>query len=152
MVTRLEAVYCDGWDAGVVNPLPVTVARERDAAGEPYTVVLLLQGRLHAVMDLSWSDEYCRVSRFDAAQRPLSRHVFRGTGVGDLFLREIRTWDGPPDVGRYEYLHVAARTLTTFDVTGRRTDVIEPRGDLGARQESTSAQAPPRLPVAEFGR
>ncbi|GAA2388969.1 hypothetical protein [Dactylosporangium salmoneum] len=61
VVPRFEAVYCDGWDGGVVNPLTATVAQARDAAGEPYTVVLLLDGRRHAVLDLSWADGYCCV-------------------------------------------------------------------------------------------
>jgi hypothetical protein len=54
VVIKLEAVYCDGWDAGVVNPVTPAAARARDAEGDPYTVVLLLDGRLHAVLDLSW--------------------------------------------------------------------------------------------------
>jgi hypothetical protein len=151
VVVTLEAVYCDGWDAGVVNPVTPSVARARDAAGEPYTVVLSLDGRPHAVLDLSWSDGYCRIQRFDAADRMLSRHVLRGTGNGDLFLREARTWDGPPDVGTFEYPHVAARTITTYSPSGTRTDIIEPRGDRGARQESTATQRPPLLPVPDFG-
>jgi hypothetical protein len=151
-MTRFEAVYGDGWDAGVVNPLTPAAARERDAAGEPYTVVLVRDGRRHAVLDLAWADGYCRISRFDAADRQVSRHLFRGTGEGDLFLREARTWDGPPDAGKHEYPHVAARTASTYSLSGVRTDVVEPRGDLGDRQESTSAQLPPRLPVPAFGR
>jgi hypothetical protein len=149
---RLEAVYCDGWDGGVVNPLTATAAQTRDAAGEPYTVVLLLDGRRHAVLDLSWADGYCCVSRFDTAGRQVSRHVLRGTADGELFLRRAATWDGPPDAGEYEYPHVAARTSTTHRLSGERTDVIEPRGDLGARHESHSVQPPPRLPIPHFGR
>ncbi len=152
MRARLEAVYCDGWDAGVVNPLTSSAAKARDAAAEPYTVVLLLDGRLHAVMDLSWSDGYCRITRFDAAERTLSRHLLRGTGEGDLFLREVRTWDGPDDAGKHEYPHVAARTTTTYTVSGTRTDIVEPHGDRGIRRDSTSQQRPPRLPIPAFGR
>ena len=151
MVYKLEVVYCDGWDAGVINPVTPAAARARDAAGNPYTVVLLLHGRLHAVLDLSWSDGYCQVARFDADDRQLSRHLLRGTGEGDLFLREARTWVGPPGVGKYEFPHVAARTTTTYGVAGPRIDIVEPRGDLGTRKESTSAQLPPRLPVPAFG-
>ncbi|MGC4861042.1 DUF4241 domain-containing protein [Micromonospora sp. NRRL B-16802] len=151
MPARLEAVYCDGWDAGVVNPLTSVTAKARDAVGEPYTVLLLLNGQLCAVMDLSWSDGYCRITRFDPADRQLSRHLLRGTDEGDLFLREARTWDGPADAGKYEYPHVAARTTTTYSTSGMRTDIVEPRGDLGARQESTSEQRPPRLPIPAFG-
>ncbi|GAA2388975.1 DUF4241 domain-containing protein [Dactylosporangium salmoneum] len=78
--------------------------------------------------------------------------MLRGTADGELFLRRAATWDGPPDVGEYEYPHVAARTSTTYRLSGERTDVIEPRGDLGARHESRSVQPPPRLPIPDFGR
>ncbi|MFG1779794.1 DUF4241 domain-containing protein [Micromonospora sp. NPDC049048] len=152
MIARLEVVYCDGWDDGVVNPLTAKAAQARDAAGEPYTAVLLIDDRRHAVLDVSWADEYCRVSRFDAAGRQVSCHELRGTGDGDLFLRRAATWDGPPDVGEYEYPHVAARTRTTYRLSGTRTDVVEPCGDLGARHESRSIQPPPRLPVPGFRR
>ncbi|MET7398051.1 DUF4241 domain-containing protein [Dactylosporangium sp. NPDC005572] len=152
MVPTFEAVYCDGWDGGVVNPLTPSIAQARDAAGEPYTVVLLIDGRRHAVLDLSWVDGYCCVSRFDAAGRQVSRHVLRGAADGDLFLRQAAAWDGPPDVGEHEYPHVAARTSTTYRLSGERTDVIEPRGDLGRRHESRSVQPPPRLPLPGFGR
>ncbi|MGC1209910.1 MAG: DUF4241 domain-containing protein [Micromonospora sp.] len=152
MLPRFEAVYCDGWDGGVVNPLTPTAAMVRDAAGEPYTVVLLIDGRRHAVMDLSWADGYCCVSRFDVAGRQVSRHLLRGTPDGDLFLRQAFTWNGPPDVGEYEYPHVAARTSATYRLSDERIDVIEPHGDLGARCESRSVRPPPRLPIPDFGR
>lgn len=135
----------------MVNPLTPAAARARDAAGEPYTVVLLLDGRLHAVMDMSWSDGYCRISRFDVAERTRSRLLIRGTAEGDLFLREARTWDGPADAGKYEYPHVAARTTTTYSLSGTRTDITEPHGDRGARQDSASTQPAPRLPIPAFG-
>ncbi|MEW2330736.1 DUF4241 domain-containing protein [Micromonospora chersina] len=152
VIARLEVVYCDGWDDGVVNPLTAAAAETRDVAGEPYTAVLLIDGRRHAVMDLSWADEYCRMSRFDAAGRQVSCHELRGTGSGDLFLRRAATWDGPPDVGEHEYPHVAARTCTTYRLSGERTHVVEPRGDLGGRHESRSIQPPPRLPIPDFRR
>ena len=152
MASVLEAVYADGWDDGVINPLARGLAEARDAAGEPYTVVLLAGGVRHAVIDISWRDGYCCVSRFDAAGRPLSRHEIRGTQDGDLFVRRVRTWAGPPDVGEWEYPHVAARHVTTYCLSGERTDVDEPRGDRGSRHMSHSEQDPPRLPVPSFGR
>jgi hypothetical protein len=151
----LEAVYADGWDGGwdgvVVNPLARAVAEARDAAGEPYSVVLLADGRRHAVLDISWGDGYCRVSRCDPAGRPLSRHELRGTPDGDLFVRQARTWAGPPDAGEQEYPHVAARHVTTYRLGGEREDVDEPRGDRGSRHVSRTLQDPPRLPVPRFG-
>lgn len=150
VLARFEAVYCDGWDDAVVNPLPAAVAQARDAVGDPYTVVLVLEGRLHAVIDLSWVDRYCCVSRFDTAGRQVSRHRLRGSVDSELFLHRADTWDGPPEVGKYEYPHVAARTSTTYRLSGERVEIIEPRGDLGARSESRSVHPAPRLPVPTF--
>ncbi|WUI04035.1 DUF4241 domain-containing protein [Spirillospora sp. NBC_00431] len=153
MRALFEAVYADGWDDEVVNPLTRAVAEARDAAGEPYTVLLLIDGRRHAVLDISWSDGYCRVERYDAAGRRLSQHELRGTPDGDLFLRRARTWDGSatPDAGVFEFPHVAARHVTTYRLSGERTDVDEPLGDRGSRNESRSSQSPPRLPIPRFG-
>ena len=54
MVSMLEAVYADGWDHGLVCPIPRPVAETGDAAGDPYTVLLLADGRLTATLDISW--------------------------------------------------------------------------------------------------
>ncbi|MEE6258091.1 DUF4241 domain-containing protein [Plantactinospora sonchi] len=152
MTLMLAAVYADGWDDAVVNPLTRTAAEARDAAGEPYSVVLLRDGRRHAVIDISWVDGYCHVSRYDEADRQISRHELRRTPDGDLFLRRARTWVGPPDVGVHEFPHVAARHSTTYRLAGGRTDIDEPQGDRGSRSDTSSAEFPPRLPVPAFGR
>jgi len=152
VVARFESLYCDGWDDAVVNPLTATVAQARDEVGDPYTVVLLLDGRLGAVMDLSWADRYCCVSRFDGAGRQVSKHVLRGAADGELFLRRVHTWHGPADVGEYESPHVAARASITYRLSGERIEVIEPRGDLGAQHEFRSVTPPPRLPIPAFRR
>ena len=65
MVSMLEAVYADGWDHGLVCPIPRPVAETGDAAGDPYTVLLLADGRLTATLDISWGEGYCLVSRLD---------------------------------------------------------------------------------------
>jgi hypothetical protein len=151
MGLELSAVYADGWDGGVVNPLSRAIAEARDAAGEPYTVVLLAGDRRHAVLDIAWGDGFCRVDRNDAADHVVSSHELRGTADGDLFLRRARTWTGPADTGVHEFPHVAARHETIYRLTGRRTDIDEPRGDRGGRNDSHTTQPPPRLPRPRFG-
>lgn len=147
----LEAVYADGFDNAVVNPLTREIAAARDAAGEPYTVLLLADSRRHAVMDISWRDRYCCVSRFDGAGRQLSCHELRGAPDGDLFLRKAATWAGAPGVGEHEFLHVAARHVTTYRLSGYRNDIDEPSGDRGPRRETFTSQSPPRVPIPLFG-
>lgn len=152
MPPELTAVYAAGWDNALVNPMSRADAEARDAAGRPYTVVLLHGGRRHAVLDIAWGDGFCGVTVFDPAGRRVSRHELRGTGDGDLFLREARTWAGPPDVGEYEFPHVAARHRTTYRLTGGRTDIDEPAGDRGgSRHETRAGLLPPRLPIPRFG-
>ena len=153
MGTTVAAVYCDGWDDGIVNPLTRTAAQARDTAGEPYSVVLLAADRLHAVLDLAWADGFCGLSRYDRAGRLISRHEFGRIPHGELFLREARTWHAPDDVGADEFPRVAARRRTSWQLTGRRTDVEEPAGDRGSRHSvTTDGSPPPRLPAPPFGR
>jgi hypothetical protein len=163
MTLTLAAVYADGWDDAVVNPLAPAAARARDAAGEPYSVVLLRTGtggmatapdgrRPYAVLDLAWADNYCQLARFDAAGRRISRHELRRTPDGDLFLREVQTWSGPPELDGPEFPRAAARHTTTYLLAGERTDIDEPQGDRGPRRDSIRREQPPRLPRPDFGR
>jgi hypothetical protein len=48
------------------------VAEARDAVGDPYTVLLLVDDRLHAVMDLSRADRYGYLS---ALTRPVDANI-----------------------------------------------------------------------------
>lgn len=102
-------------------------------------------------MDPCRSDAYCHVTRFDNPGRRISEDELRSTPEGDLFLRRPHTRTGPPDVGAFEYPHVAARTSTTYRPNGECIEVSEPRGDRGEQHELHSARRPPRLPVPRFG-
>ena len=149
MSVTLGAVYCDGWDDGIVNPLTRTQAQARDAAGEPYSVVLLAADRRHAVLDIAWADGFCGLSRYDAAGRLISRHEF-GRTPGELFLREARTWRGPDGIGAEEFARTAARRRTSWQLSGRRTDVDEVDGS--SHSVTSDGSPPPRLPAPAFGR
>src|SRR5688500_13107736 len=139
METTVAAVYCEGWDDGVVNPLTQDQAESRDSAGEPYSVVLLAGGRPHPVLDISWAEGYCAVTRYDADGRRIAVHEFRRAPEGDLFLRESTTWHDPAGTG--------ARHRASWQIGGRRNDSIEPAGDRGGRHTfSDSGFTPPRLP------
>ncbi|MCM4080568.1 DUF4241 domain-containing protein [Paractinoplanes hotanensis] len=145
METTVAAVYCEGWDDGVVNPLTPDRAESRDSAGEPYSVVLLAGGRPHTVLDISWAEGYCAVTRYDADGRRIAVHEFRRAPEGDLFLRESTTWHDPAGAG--------ARHRTSWQIGGRRNDSIEPAGDRGGRHTfSDGGFTPPRLPIPAFGR
>ena len=136
-MAAMTAVYCDGWDDAVVHPITRSVAEERDAAGEAYSVVLLAEGRPHAVLNIWWAEAFCGVDRYDETGRLISRHEYRHTRDGDLFLRELRTFDG------------AVRNRTSWELSGRRTQVAEAPG---SRHTTTLAGFPPqRVPVPAFG-
>jgi len=149
----MTAVFAEGWDDGLVGPITRAAAGARDAAGEPYTVVFVVDGRRHAVLDISWGDGYCGLDRFDAAGRRISRHELRRSPDGDLYLREARTWSGAPGAGVHEFPHVAHRHVTIHRLSGELTEIDEPEGDRGSRHRSdTTGGTPPRLPIPAFGR
>ncbi|GAA1644059.1 DUF4241 domain-containing protein [Saccharothrix algeriensis] len=147
----MAAVYAEGWQKAVVSPMTRADAAARDACGAPYAVLLAADGRVRAVLQVSWRDRYCEVIRLDARGRTVATHEFRGSGDGELFLFESRTWDGPDDAGEYEFPHVAARHHTRYRLDGRRVDIDEPLGDRGRRTQTQRWEEPPRLPVPAFG-
>jgi hypothetical protein len=53
---RLQVSYCEGWDPHsreIVGPLPVAAARQRDARGEQYAVLLGTPQRPRVLIELS---------------------------------------------------------------------------------------------------
>jgi hypothetical protein len=133
MGATLTAVYCDGWDDdAIVNPLTRDITHARHAAGEPYSIVLLAGARPHAVLDVALSDGYVGLTRFRA-----SRHEWRKTAEGDLFLREASFQRG------------TTRRTVTFQLNGRRTDLVEEPNSRST--DFTDDSPPPRTPVPAFG-
>ncbi|SBT46686.1 DUF4241 domain-containing protein [Micromonospora auratinigra] len=152
-MTAIRTVaYADGWDGSVVNPLGRAEAEARDAAGQPYAVLVLADGRPEWVVAISWGDGYCGTTRLDRRGRRVAADEWRRGPDGDLFLRCRRTWHGPEDVGDHEFAHVAARHSTTYRLDGRRHDIDEPRGDRGGRTDTSGVEPAPRAPRPAFGR
>ncbi|WP_227983892.1 DUF4241 domain-containing protein [Nocardia spumae] len=142
----LEVTYGEGWDgtAGrVAGPIAVEEARSRDAAGEPYAVVLTAAGSALpvAVLHIAWNDDYLGLWWFDEFGRRDREVDLRRLESERLFLRHDERWRYP-DRETLEFSETSWHVTTDLFPDGRGRQVVEPRGRLGG-----STYTVPELPV-----
>ncbi|MEU1283349.1 DUF4241 domain-containing protein [Kitasatospora sp. NPDC005856] len=153
----VEAVYGDGWDPSnrsTVRPISREEAARRDAAGEPYAVVLAAPGQELplAVLHVAWAEHYLGLWRFDGSGRRVFEADLRRLEPGRLFLRHLAEWcyeqeDLP------ELSDGALRRTVDLYPDGKNSEGRYPRG-RGGGSTRTLVDLPRDqwwLPVPEFG-
>lgn len=153
MTTTWAAVFGDGWNGSLINPLSRAAAEARDTAGTPYAAALLDgDGHVRAEVRVAWAAHYLAVRCFDDRGRTRAALEFHLTGDGDLALWTEDTWDGPASMTDEEFARVAARESTTWHrATGRRSHSARPRGDRGGATSASEVASAPRFPRPAFG-
>lgn len=132
-VDRLAVSYHEGWDPTmrtVVGALSTAVARERDRAGEQYTVVLSFDDQPLLLVEIAWASHYCSIWLIDEEGR---RHVHIDTRLLDetrRTLQEVRSWTYS-DADRPEFDSRAARKRWEIRQNGYMWIWDEPDGDGG---------------------
>ncbi|MFD9600866.1 DUF4241 domain-containing protein [Streptomyces sp. NPDC056708] len=154
----VEAFYGDGWDSSnrsTVRPISREEAARRDAAGEPYAVVLAALGQELpvGVLHVAWAEHYLGLWRFDALGRRVFEADLRRLEPGRLFLRHLAEWryeqQDLPDLSDEAW----RRTIDLYP-DGKNSQGLYPRGRLGGSTH-TLVDLPRDLwwlPVPEFGR
>ncbi|SFF38633.1 DUF4241 domain-containing protein [Streptomyces mirabilis] len=153
----IDVTYGEGWDAAsrtVLGPMNRQRATARDAAGEPYAVVLREEGRPQpvAVLHIAWAHGYFGVWAYDDRGRRTREFDLRRLEPERLFLRHVARW-------RYdtadlpEFAAQAGRVRVDLYPDGRGRKVSEPQGSGGGSLH-TMADMPEEqrwIPVSEFG-
>ncbi|MEV0039408.1 DUF4241 domain-containing protein [Streptomyces sp. NPDC050804] len=159
----VEAFYGDGWDSSkrsTVRPISREEAARRDAAGEPYAVVLAALGQELpvAVLHVAWTEHYLGIWRFDSLGRRVFEADLRRLEPGWLFLRHLAEWryeqQDLPDLPDLPDLadETWKRTIDLYP-DGKNSQGLYPRGRLGGSTH-TLVDLPRDLwwlPVPEFG-
>ncbi|MEV6176819.1 DUF4241 domain-containing protein [Streptomyces sp. NPDC052016] len=91
----VEVMYCMGWDPRMrlpVGAMSEDRARERDAAGEAYAVLLGGGDRQRALFQVEWKNHYLGVFLFDEQERRVRAYDYRELSAGLLHLRCYEEW------------------------------------------------------------
>lgn len=94
----LQVTYCELWSNKLRSPTDVLTeaeARDRDARGEQYCVVLGDPGAPQAILDIAWVNSALRVSFVDEEGRSHTEYLFRKMENGKLFMHDATTWTYP---------------------------------------------------------
>lgn len=145
----VEIVFCAGWDPAtrsIAHPLPEAVARERDAAGEPYAIVFMDERPL-VLVEIGWAAHHAAVWYFDEQARRDRELVFRRWPGERLVLLSARRWAHEPaslefrtdepewrrPYWRATYAADGSRTVSSrnWDGPGLEVPSVHPMPDFG---------------------
>lgn len=94
----MQVTYCEVWSDQLRSPVDViseATARERNAKGKHYCVVLGDAASPQAVLDIAWENSYLGVSFIDEEGRTHTKYTFRKMESGKLFLTDVTAWNYP---------------------------------------------------------
>jgi Protein of unknown function (DUF4241) len=152
---HLDVSYCEGWDAQRQVPvglLPVRVARDRDAAGEQYAVLIGSPERPRLLIEVAWRHLYCAVWVFDPLLRRTRKAEFRRLEQERLFLNETREWRYATSQQR-EFDETAWTGSYRFSIQGQAEKQLRPTGERGGLRVSWEQMPLEQLwrPTPRFG-
>ncbi|MFJ2232645.1 DUF4241 domain-containing protein [Streptomyces sp. NPDC087859] len=139
MSRTIDVAYGTGWDAGsVLGPIGPEEAAARDAAGQPYAVVLRQTGSAEAVVaQVARARNYLGIAVYDARGRRFLEVDLRQLDADRLFLRRRSAWAYPDDLAP-EFAPDAGRVTVSLWPDGRGSEVVEPQGDKGGARHTTA--------------
>jgi hypothetical protein len=94
----LPVTYCELWSGKLRSPTGVLTeaeARDRDARGELYCVVLGDPAAPRIILEVAWMNAALGVSFFDEEGRMHTEYLFGKTDTGKLFMHNVTTWSYP---------------------------------------------------------
>ncbi|MEV0830113.1 DUF4241 domain-containing protein [Nonomuraea rubra] len=148
----VDVTYCEGWDPLVraaVGPIPELVAGGRDASGEPYAVLLSVQGSPKALFQVDWGHGHLGLFLFDKCARRTREWEYRQLEPGRLHLLRYQEWRHASDA-EAEFPERGWRFTMTIDPDGRARQVLSDVG--GSRHTSASVPGEYRsVAKAKFG-
>jgi hypothetical protein len=150
-----SAKFCDRWNDLLHEPVRLikeAEARRRDAAGEPYVVILGANDKPESLVEVNWSNAYIGTWFMDDEMRRHVKYSFTKLDDSTLFLDEIRVWEYPE--GAKGGLSSATKlTSFSYDQDGIAHETID--GSAAGTVETISRPDVPLdinwEPVPEFG-
>lgn len=97
-----RVTYCERWNGTLHKPIGVMSmdeARQRNDAGELYSVALGDPTHPDAFIEINWTLNYLGVWFFDEKCRRVLKYVFERVNDDQMFMTELGTWEYPPEAG-----------------------------------------------------
>lgn len=142
--------YCEGWDPDrktVVRAIPAALAEARDAAGEPYAVLLSGTVKPFAFIQVHRQAGYMGVFQFDDEGRRVAKLDYRQLDADALHLREFKAW-GHLSADEAEFESAVTFTVT-IEPDGRARKVLDAHGSF--HTTGTVPAEHHRIPPLRFG-